>query len=137
MLCGKILSMFKRSICLLLALLALAVGCSGGTAFVPDLGAFAGQFISDSAAIGNFSVNVTTGSFGGGGSLVHNSQNVEVAISATITGSSISGRVENASLGHGSFTGHFVGGSHAEGEFTYTDAAGLSTTSGTWLANHN
>lgn len=129
--------MSKHSVGLIVTLLVMVVGCSGGSAFIPDLGPFTGQFFVDQVAIGSFSVVVTAKSFGGGGSMVHNEQNVEVAISATVTGSAISGTVENASLGHGSFTGHFVGGSHAEGEYTYTDAAGLTTTTGTWTAAHN
>lgn len=129
--------MSKRSIGLLVTLLMLAAGCGGGNSFSPEFGSFTGQFISGGAAIGNFSTIVTSASFGGGGSLVHNEQSVEVAISATIKGSTITGHVENASLGHGSFTGHFVGHSHAEGDFTYTDAAGLTTTTGTWFADHN
>ncbi len=116
--------------------LAICISCGGG-GFAPTAGVFSGQFIVGAQAIGTFTVNVNGNSFGGGGMLIHNGFDVPVAVSSLITGANITGRVENASLGHGSFTGHFIGERHAEGDFTYTDEGGISTATGTWVANHN
>jgi hypothetical protein len=114
----------------------LLCGCKGGGGFVPTAGAFDGQFLVAGESIGTFTVVVGNGQFGGGGTLIHNAQNVNVAVSALITGEDITGRVENASLGHGSFTGRFNGYDRAQGTFTYADNGGISTTEGTWTAEH-
>jgi hypothetical protein len=118
-------------------LLAVCISCGGGSGFQPSTGTFTGQFLVGTLAIGTFTVNVNGSSFGGGGVLVHNTFNVPVAISSVISDDDISGRVENASLGHGSFAGYFIGNDHAQGDFTYADDGGISLTTGTWTADRD
>lgn len=124
-------------ISLALVVLAICASCDGGGGFVPTPGVFSGEFLVAGEPIGSFTVHVNGNSFGGGGTLVHNTYNVNVAVSSLISGATITGRVENASLGHGSFIGRFNGDNLATGDFTYTDEGGISTTTGTWVAERN
>ena len=118
----------------LVALIVLLASCGGGGEFMPDAGPFAGQFIVDGTAIGSFTFTANAGALGGTGILIHNDQTVTVAISANIDGNTIDGTIENANLGSGSFTGLFRDDNQASGTFTYTDAAQITTQTGTWEA---
>jgi hypothetical protein len=112
----------------------LLASCGGGPDFVPNVGPFSGQFLVETTSNGTFTFTANNGALGGTGSLVHNAQPVTVTISANIFGSTISGVIQNANLGSGTFTGRFDQVDQAYGDYTYTDAAGLTTQTGTWTA---
>jgi hypothetical protein len=119
----------------LVAMLALVLaGCGGDSAFTPDVGPFTGTFTINTASMGTFTFTANAGALGGTGTLMHNNQPVLVTISANIYGSTIDGTVQNANLGSGSFTGHFDGTDQAYGAYSYTDAGGITTQTGTWTA---
>ena len=110
------------------------VSCGGGGDFIPDNGPFAGQFMEGTTANGNFTFTANNAALGGTGTIVHNAQPVTITISANINGATITGVIANANLGNGTFTGQFSRTDEASGEYTYTDAAGLTTQTGTWTA---
>jgi len=119
----------------IIAVLVLAAACNGGAAFMPLPGPFAGLFtITGGGAAGTFNFTTNGGALGGTGTLVHNAQQVTVAISAAIEGHKITGNVANTSLGSGSFTGTFTTDSVAQGTYTYTDIGNITTDTGTWAA---
>lgn len=118
----------------IIAVLMLAVACGGGGAFVPDNGPFNGQFLVDTTSNGTFTFTVNNAALGGTGSLIHNNQAVVVTISANVFGKTIDGVIQNANLGYGTFTGQFHDENQAAGSYSYTDAGGLTTQSGTWYA---
>ena len=118
----------------ILLLIVLLSACKGGNLFTPLAGPLFGDFAVAEQSIGTFSFTTVDRLVSGTGTLIHNAQTVNVAISAVISGTQLTGTVTNASLGSGEFVGHFIGIGAASGTFTYMDAGAISTTSGTWFA---
>ena len=112
----------------------MILAACGGGGFTPDPGPFSGQFLVNDTAIGMFTLTVTGNMLGGTGTLTHNAQPVTVTITAVISGTAVTGTVSNASLGGGTFTGRFENKSGLTGDFSYTDAGGINTTTGIWRA---
>lgn len=118
---------------LLAACLLFLVSC-GGTDFVPNPGPFNGNFKDSTTQLGSFTFTVTDGLIGGTGTVIHNSQQISVSISAVISGSTITGQVSNGSVGSGDFVGSFSSDKGAYGTFQFTGTVDQQTTSGTWNA---
>jgi len=115
-------------------LLLLVLSACGGGGFTPQPGPYSGEFLVSDQAIGTFTLTVSGNMLGGTGMLTHNAQPVTVTITALINGTTVTGTVSNASLGGGAFTGQFASQQGLTGDFTYTDAGEISTTTGTWRA---
>ena len=110
----------------------LLAGC-GGAAFMPDPGAFLGDFTVTAADIGDLSFTATTSGVAGTGVLHNGALDVDVAVSANVTGLDINGTISNTNLGSGNFKGRFAGAKSASGTFTLNIVTGTQLT-GTWSA---
>jgi len=102
---------------------------------MPNPGPYAGQFLVEQLAAGNFNLTAGDRAVAGTGSLMHDEGTITVSISGIVNEREISGTVSNALLGNGDFTGQFLGASTCAGTFTFTDTLGSATTTGTWSAN--
>jgi len=118
----------------LMALCLLVMAGCGGSDFKPETGPFNGTFSDGSTQLGTFTFTVTDGLVGGTGTLTHNGFQVNVSISAVISGASISGTVSNSSVGTGGFVGSFSNEGSAQGTFDFHGTLDQKVTSGTWSA---
>lgn len=118
------------------ALLAvLLAGCGGGGGpFVPDPGPFTGDLVVDGTVVGSITFTATASSIGGTGNITHNEQVQVITVSANVFDNVVDGFLQNANLGHGPIEGVFLNKLEISGTFSYSDAAGLTTQTGTWIA---
>lgn len=112
----------------------LCLSACGGPGAKPPAGPYRGTLSVSGAPIGDFAFTVADGLVAGTCTLTHNEQLTQVAISGSINGRGIVGRLHNENLGEGPFVGS-IGGGGASGTFSYEDAGGVSTQTGTWSAN--
>jgi hypothetical protein len=109
-------------------------GCGGDTAFIPDPGAFSGNFSNGTAAdIGDLSFTASQSGVAGTGVLHNGALDVDVAIDGNVSNGQITGHVTNAFLGSGTFKGKFQGTKAATGTFSFDIVTGTKLT-GTWNA---
>jgi len=123
------------SVLMLLACLVTSLnGCGGGPQFIPDAGAFSGNFKDASAVdIGDVSFTAFQTGLAGTGTLHNGSLDVDVAIDGNVNNGVIAGHVTNAFLGQGTFSGQFTGTKAARGTFSFDLVTGTKLT-GTWNA---
>jgi hypothetical protein len=121
-------------IVLAMVVLCAVSGCSGGSAFTPASGPFAGVFMASGAPTGQFTLTYTEGLIGGTGSLTVNGDLVPVSISAVLQGERFSGTITNVNLGNGTISGVFNDRSHISGTFRFEDTAQTVLLEGTYVA---
>jgi hypothetical protein len=117
----------------LLAMQCLA-GCGGGPGFVPDPGAFSGNFRDASAAdVGDLSFTAFQTGLAGTGVLHNGALDIDVAVAGNVSNGVITGTVSNSFLGTGTFKGKFAGSKAASGTYSFEIVTGTKLT-GTWNA---
>jgi len=120
----------------IVAALVLALSsCGGDNPFTPPPGPYSGSFFVEGVEVGSLTLTTGDGQLAGTGTLRHLGGDVLVSIAAVLNGRGISGSLSNQQVGSGPFTGSFANSDTAGGTFSFTDTAGVSTTSGTWAAH--
>lgn len=118
----------------MLVAIASFTACGGEGIFIPDAGAFSGNFRDSTPSdIGDLSFTASQTGVAGTGVLHNGALDVDVAIAGNVSNGVITGQVTNSFLGSGTFRGNFSDPKTASGTFTFDIVTGTKLT-GTWNA---